>query len=117
MRKTSGVLLAIFLVVSLASIGVVAAFSGDGGAAAASDIGAIVASPGDWLGEEVTVEGFVAFSSSKWFALYGNEGPSITVKTTGDTPPKGAVVIVKGTVGVEDFYGSERVYVLARSSE
>lgn len=75
------------VVIALLTIGVVASAALVGATAASThsetgttDLAHITASPGEWDSQEVTVEGWVGFTTDHWFALWGDDGPSITVR-------------------------------------
>jgi hypothetical protein len=114
MKNLIVVLMAMAIVAAVACAGVVLGSSG-GAAAGTTDIGAIVDNPGEWFGEEVTVEGLVVTTSPLWFVVWSGEGPSITVRTTGDAPANGTTVRVEGTARSQDLYGFEQAYIFARS--
>jgi hypothetical protein len=106
--------LAMAIVAAVACVGVVLGSSG-GAAAGTTDIGAIVDNPGEWSGEEVAVEGLVVTTSPLWFVVLSGEGPSVTVKTTGEAPANGMTVRVEGIARSQDLYSFEQAYILARS--
>ena len=117
MKKGILALLAIGVVASIGLAGAVAAF-GHGGATT-TDIAEITECPGEWVDQEVTVEGWVGATSDHWFVLCGNDGPSITVKCVGNPPSSGtgSAVRVEGTVGIEKPFAHEQAYIFARSWE
>lgn len=113
-------------VIALLTIGVVASAALVGATAASThsetgttDLAHIAASPSEWDGQKVTVEGWVGFTTDRWFALWGDDGLSITVRGVGDMPTGGVAntVSVTGTVGIDTSLDHEQVYIFARSWE
>jgi len=114
MRNVLLTLLAIGILAVLSIAGVFTASALDDGNHN-TDIAAIAASPNEWSGKEVMVEGMVVRTFSTWFVLYGGESPSIMVKTTDIMPSEYQIVRVNGTVRVQSMYGDEQTYIFAQS--